>query len=269
MSKSVFDEAIAIFGDPNCCENTISPAYQNMVGPFGGITAATLLNAVLSHPEVEGSPVSMTVNYLGAIKSAAMTVVPRLIRSNRSNQHWLVEAQADSEAVLTATIVVAQRRDTWKHQEINHPGAPAVNELTSLPIENMTPWVQQYDMRFVKGSLFEEVDENSEVLPSESMHWISDRPQRALDFLSLTAMSDSFFPRLFLIKRDFVPAGTVSYTVYFHVDQNQLAELQSPWALAHARASNFNGSYFDQTGELWSEDGQLLTTTTQMVYYKC
>lgn len=269
MSKNVFDEAIAVSGNPDCRDNIISPAYQNMVGPFGGITAATLLNAVLSHPDVEGSPVSMTVNYLGAIKSAEMTIVPRLIRNNRSNQHWLVEAQSDNEVVLTATLVLAQRRDTWKNQEISSPVVVTADELAALPIENMTPWVQQYDMRFVKGSLFEEVDENSDTQPSESMHWISDRPQRALDFLSLTAMSDSFFPRLFLIKRDFVPVGTVSYTVYFHVDKNQLEQLKSPWALAHARASNFDGSYFDQTGELWSADGQLLTTTTQMVYYKC
>ena len=268
MTNHLFDEAVAVVGDPNCRENTISPAYQNIVGPFGGITAAALLNAVLTHPEVEGSPVSLTVNFLAAINASVITIVPRLIRSNRSNQHWIVEAQADGEAVLTATLVLAQRRDTWQMMEKSFPVVAAVDELSPMPIDNMNAWVQQYEMRFVEGSLFEPAPEDAQA-SSESLHWIRDRQPRDLDFLSLTAMTDSFFPRLYLLKRDFFPAGTVSFTVYFHVDTDQLASLNSPWALAHARASNFNGSYFDQTGELWSPDGRLLTTTTQMVYYKC
>ncbi len=268
MTDHVFDEAVSVFGDPNCRENTISPAYQNMVGPFGGITAAALLNAVLTHPEVEGSPVSLTVNFLAAINAPIITIVPRLIRSNRSNQHWIVEAQADGKAVLTATMVLAQRRDTMQLMEKQFPMVAPADQLSSIPIENMNAWVQQYEMKFLKGSLFEPVAEDAEP-SSESMHWIRDREPRTLDFLSLTAMTDSFFPRLYVLKRDFFPAGTVSFTVYFHVNVDQLSNQSNPWVLAHARASNFNGSYFDQTGELWSADGQLLTTTSQMVYYKC
>ena len=34
------------------------PAYANMVGPFGGVTAAQALAAVLAHPERLGEPVA-------------------------------------------------------------------------------------------------------------------------------------------------------------------------------------------------------------------
>ena len=268
MSEHVFDQAIALTGEAELRINTISPAYQNMVGPFGGVTAATLLNAVVSHPEVEGSPVSMTVNYLGPIKAETIDIQTRLVRKNRSNQHWIVEAVNEGESLLTATIVTAQRRDTWASVEAKPPVVESPDRMASLPLENMMPWVQNYDMRFVRGNMFEGPDETSE-RPSETVMWVSDRPQRRLDFLSLASLSDAFFPRLFLSKRDFAPVGTVSFTVYFHVDPQQLAELDSPWVLAEARASRFNGSYFDQTGELWSQDGQLLTTTSQIVYYKC
>ena len=40
-----------------------SPAYANMVGPFGGISAAQMMNAVLLHPQRLGDPVSLTINF--------------------------------------------------------------------------------------------------------------------------------------------------------------------------------------------------------------
>ena len=50
------------------------PAYSNMVGPFGGTIAATLLNGVLSHPERLGDPLSLTVHYAAPITDGAFEV---------------------------------------------------------------------------------------------------------------------------------------------------------------------------------------------------
>ncbi len=50
------------------------PAYWNMVGPFGGITAATALRAILLHPRLLGEPLSLTVNYAGAPTTGPFTV---------------------------------------------------------------------------------------------------------------------------------------------------------------------------------------------------
>lgn len=46
-----FDSAIALTpdGDGNFGGRT-TPEYANMVGPFGGITAATMVSAVRQHP---------------------------------------------------------------------------------------------------------------------------------------------------------------------------------------------------------------------------
>jgi hypothetical protein len=48
MNTHVFDQAIALTASGDgVYTGATSPAYANMVGPFGGITAATVLNAVL------------------------------------------------------------------------------------------------------------------------------------------------------------------------------------------------------------------------------
>jgi hypothetical protein len=60
--------AIALTGGTdNIFHGHTSPAYANMVGPFGGITAAQALNAVLQHPQRQGDPVALTVNFCAAL----------------------------------------------------------------------------------------------------------------------------------------------------------------------------------------------------------
>jgi acyl-CoA thioesterase len=268
MSLHLFDQAITLSGEPNHRKNTISPAYQNMVGPFGGVTAATLLNAVLTHPDVVGSPVSMTVNYLGPIQSDTISIKPKIVKTNRSNQHWLVEVYADDEMVLTSLMIFGIRVESWSDTDLNFPDAPPVDELSSMPTDMLPPWPSQYDMRFVKGNPFAEPKPTTSEPSSESLHWTCDKPARKLDYPSLAAMCDVFFPRLFVHQRAVVPVGTVSLTIYFHVASDALENVQSPWVLAHARAGKFTNSYFDHTGEIWSQDGSLLATTNQMAYYK-
>ena len=86
--------------------------------------------------------------------------------------------------------------------------------------------------------------------------------------LSLMSMSDAFFARVFHVKRELVPFGTVSLTTYFHVDADDLAAEDTSRVLAVADAKIFNKSYGDQNGELWSPSGRLLATTTQIAYFK-
>jgi cystine transport system ATP-binding protein len=47
-----------------------------------------------------------------------------------------------------------------------------------------------------------------------------------------------------------------------------LAQVGSRHVLGLAKALNYRHGYFDQTGELWSPEGQLLASTHQLVYFK-
>ena len=62
--------------------------------------------------------------------------------------------------------------------------------------------------------------------------------------------------------------GTVSMTTYFHADSALLAQVGTRHVLGVAKALNYRHGYFDQTGELWSPEAQLLASTHQLVYFK-
>lgn len=267
VSQHPLDQAIQLHdqGD-GLYRGRLTPAYANMVGPFGGAIAAVVLNAVLQHPQRLGEPVALSVNFAGPIADADFEIRARPVRTNRSTQHWSIELiQADETAIL-ASAMTAERRETWSDQELACPDVAPASEVPVTPVSGFTPWVDNYEMRFIEGMLtFRPADARDD---SQSRLWIRDQPPRALDFLSLTALADVFFPRVFLRRQQPCPAGTVSMTLYFHAGSAELAACGTEPLLACARAQVLHNGFADQTAELWSADGRLLATSQQLVYYK-
>lgn len=268
------DEALhltAVPGAPGSYTGTSSPAYWNMVGPFGGTTAATALQAILQHPDLLGLPVSLTANYASALGAGAFTVTARPARTNRSTQHWSVELlQADASGeevvVLTATAITAVRRETWSVNDMPMPLVPGPQAAERMLFPGSVEWINRYDLRPVLGEIPAVWDGRED--SSLTQLWLRDDIPRALDFPSLTAMSDVFFPRVWLRRATRVPVGTVSITIYFHAGAQQLVETGEGYLLGQARAQAFTNGFFDQTAQLWNEQGTLLVTTHQLVYYK-
>jgi hypothetical protein len=103
---------------------------------------------------------------------------------------------------------------------------------------------------------------------SSSRMWIRDHPPRPLDFPALAAICDAFFPRLFVRRRRRSLIGTVTMTTFFHADAPMLAAHGEGYLVGTARALNYFNGFFDQSGEVWGEGGELLASTHQMVYFR-
>lgn len=282
MTAHPFDAALQLQPDfeldPNQFAGRTSPSWWNMVGPFGGVSAAIAISAVLQHPDCLGEPVSLTLNFAGAMTQGDFKVIAKPVRTNRSTQHWaLTVHQMDSNGqelvALTGTALTAVRRETWSANDMPMPDvAPPESVGRLLPPSESVEWIRRYDMRPVTGPLPSVWDggaaSDDPLHASLTQLWIRDEPARPLDFASLTAMADVFFPRVWLRRSVMVPVGTVSLTVYFHACSEQLAASGSGYVLGQARGQAFRNGFFDQAGQLWSKTGTLLATTHQLVYYK-
>lgn len=267
-SPHPFDDAIALAsqGEDLWRGHTAAP-YANMVGPFGGITAAQALNAVLVHPKRLGEPVAFTVNFAAALADGPFDVHARPARTNRSTQHWIVEMRQGAETVATATAVTALRRDTWGATEMPMPQVPAPQHVPPPARRGRVEWIKRYELRFIDGDIPPAWD-GAHLESSRTRLWMRDNPPRPLDFASLTALADVFFPRIWRRRATMTPIGTVSMTTYFHAGQAQLQRTGTGYLLGQARAQAFRDGYFDQTAQLWNEAAELLVTTHQVVYYK-
>lgn len=267
-----FDAAIALNpAGEHRFSGATSPAYANMVGPFGGATAAVLLNSAMQHPARLGDPIALTVNFASALADGAFEIEARPVRTNRSTQHWAMQLTQGGAVTTTATAVFALRRETWSTPEAlpptNVPRPEAVPPRSAVP---RLAWIQRYDMRFVQGGPPTTGDAEGATEPDDSrtVLWVRDEPPRPLDFASLTAISDCFFPRIFVRRRKNTPIGTVSMTTYFHADSAMLALHGERPLLGTARALNYRNGFFDQSAELWNDAGQQLVSTHQIVYFR-
>ncbi|CAN7156212.1 thioesterase family protein [Pseudorhodoferax sp. LjRoot39] len=271
MSEHFFDQAVALQPDgEHAFRGAAHPAWANMVGPFGGITAASALNGVLSHPKLLGAPIALTVNYAAALGPGDYRLAAVPVRTNRSTQHWTLAmtqpgADGGEDTVLTATAVTAARRETWGLSDAPMPTAPAPHTLDRFKPFG-AEWLKRYDMRTVHGAVPATWDGSGE--HSLTQLWVRDEPGRPLDFLSLASLADVFYPRVWLRRATRVPAGTVSITTYFHADAAMLARSGTGYLFGQARGQAFSNGFFDQTAQLWNEGGELLATSHQIVYYK-
>jgi len=264
-----FDFAVALVpAEGRWFKGKTSPAYGNMVGPFGGITNAVMLNGAMSHPDRVGDPISLTVNFASPIAEGDFALEGTPVRTNKSTQHWAIKLVQEGAVAASATAVFAQRRETWSSAEVAAPlELPPPGTLAPVRASELPAWVSRYDMRCVQGGLPEAFD-GKEHDDSYSVCWLRDNPARPLDFLSLAALCDGFFPRILIRRRQMVPVGTISMTTFFHADAELLTAQGDRYVIGVARASNFRHGYFEQNAEIWSDTGYLLATSHQMVYFR-
>lgn len=262
------DAAIALTApdpaDSRRLQGATSEAYWNAVGPFGGVTAATLLNAVLVQPDRLGVPITLTVSYAGAIREGAFDLVVRCLRGGRTTQHWSVELVqgAGRDLMASALVVCGLRRDTWGVQEAPPPAVPAAPASFGPRPGSFPRWLKHYREHQVVGTLYTASPH------SETVSWIADAPARGLDYPALAAICDAFFPRIYLRRPEPVPIATVSLNVYFHAGHEAMTRQGVNPVLAQARGQVFSEGFCDQEGRLWGLDDRLLATTHQVVWYR-
>ena len=273
-----FDQALVLEGQgTDTFAGHTSPAYWNMIGPFGGITAAVALKAVMQHPARRGEPIALTVNYASALGPGPFTVTARAARTNRSTQHWAIEVfQPDNaggqQTVLTGSAVTAVRRDTWSGSDMTMPPVLPPQDIPRQLVKAPIEWVNRYELRVVSGKIPRHFDGSVRADAPETASltqlWMRDDPPRVMDFCSLAAFADVFYPRVYLRRATRVPVGTVSMTVYFHASGADLQTCGDAYVFGQARGQVYHNGFFDQSAQLWSESGTLLVTSSQIVYYK-
>lgn len=264
-----FDTACALTRTGDGRFGGLAPeAYWNMAGPFGGTTAAVLLRAALTDQPDGIEPVALTVNYCAALGKGPFTIEAGIARSGKSVRHVSLQMWQDDAIVATASAVLALRRDTWSHQVATMPEVPAPDAVAPLPTDGRLPWLQRYQFRFVRGEWRPQTQTYPALQSAHSTLWVSDQPPRALDYLSLAALCDVFFVRAFHVRGTMVPAGTVTMTVHFHASAAELAAQGASPVLGTADAHTFARNFGDQIAQVWSSQGRLLATTTQMTWFR-
>jgi Thioesterase-like superfamily len=244
-------------------------AYWNMVGPYGGISAAIALKGVLDDPRCQGEPLSLTVNYCAPVRDCPYELVVENDRTSRTTQHWSIAMrQPDpnepqrTTTTVRALAVMGRRRDVWEAAVGGGPPAvPGPHGLRSRKGREGIRWFEHYDSRFVDSPM-KTVDPDAPVVS-----WVRDHPPRPIDYPALAALADTFFPAIFAKRKAVMPIATVSMNVYFHATAGDLSAVGDRFLLGVSRSSVYRGGFFDCESQLWADE-RLIATTQQIVWYR-
>ena len=246
-----------------------SEPYKNMVGPFGGFVSAVFMRSVLEDPRVMGTPVALTVNFCGGLGDAPFTIATKLQRGGKYTQHWSLELSQEEGGVrATASIVMGTRGDAFSHQIAKAPQTRDWQTIEPLPALSMFNWINSYEFRFASGAPSFAGKEFDPLKEEPTEVWVRDKPSRPLDYLSLTALADTFFLRLLHVRGTFPPMGTVTLTTYFHATPDELQAQGDHPLLAVANCNRLHGQFNDQPICLFGVNGNALVSGTQVAWYK-
>jgi acyl-CoA thioesterase len=242
------------------------PEYWNLIGPFGGWIAAVLMHAVLREAETLGVPLSLSIDFAGAMEPGAFAVRLRDLRRNRSTTFWsaeLTQTQAGAEVVCAfATIVTAQRRETAEFLEIRPPQLPPPELLTRFEVGGALPFLEKLDFRFGAGTIF------PRPIDGATVTWMRALDATTLDFETLAALCDAGVPQIFMRLQRRVPVSSVTLNAFFHADQSELDAVGAGYVLNATRMRRAAHGFFDASAEVWSSNGTLLATTEQIVWFR-
>lgn len=263
------DSALALepLGDGRFRGHT-SADYWNMVGPYGGITAALCQRAVLDDPRHIGEPIALTVNFCAAVAEGPFTIELDFVRSGRTTQHIAIRiVQPDPKAdgrdavVIQAMAVMGVRRALWGKLQATRPGMPPPESLERRLPRVGIRWLERFDSRYLQA-LTDPPDIDAPVLD-----WVRDDPPRPLDYPALASLADSFYPSIYALMQKRVPIATVSMNTYFHASAEELAAVGSDYLLGVTRSQVFDAGFFDCDSQLWHGE-RLICTTQQVVWYR-
>jgi acyl-CoA thioesterase len=238
--------------------------YWNMIGPYGGWMAALMLKAVLADTDDTAfEPVAMTVDFMKAPGEGAITLRRHCDRAGRTAAFWRVDLDAaDGTPCARAIVTLAPHRPTLDFSKRKMPEVPSAEEAEES-VRKMIPvkWANLYDGRVIKGKIGAASGE------THSLEWIREADRRPLDFISMAALCDTPFPRLFMATGQPSRISTITMTSYFHASAAELEEIGDAYVLSESDCERAVGGFFDQHTKFFSGTGHLLATSHQMVWY--
>ncbi len=230
-------------------------------GPNGGYVAAVMLRAIQRGAAVERAPRSLTVQFPRAPAAGPVEIAVKVEREGGTVTFLSARMEQSGELQATALAVLADDLDATGFEELRMPAVEPPDELYSPDpeqIPGMPTMFQNYSMRTALGDqAFSGGAPNSGV-------WMRAREPRLLDAPLAAAILDAWFPAPFVRLERPVPAPTIDYTVHFRAPLPEPGASAGDPYLANFRSGLARGGFFEEDGELWSQDGQLLAHSRQL-----
>jgi acyl-CoA thioesterase len=247
-------------------EATMSKDWWILRGPNGGYVAAVLLRALTEAVGDPGrAPRSLTIHYTAPPMEGTVVIETRLERVGRSLT-FISGRMLQGERLLA--LALGAFSAPWQsHIEIHHARMPDVPSPEATPVMPSRPggdlpMHERYEYRWALGGV-----PFSGAEAAELGGWIRLAEPRLVDATVAAAIADAWPPTLMPVltsSSKVTGFPTVDLTLHFRTRLPIAGAAPGDWTLAVFRAREVREGFFEEDGELWSVDGQLLAHSRQL-----
>jgi acyl-CoA thioesterase len=213
---------------------------------------------VLAADDPERVPRSLTLHYLQAPTEGPLDYHLKIERVGGTATAVSLRATRDDTVIALGLGWLGHwHADAPDWTELAMPEVPPPEDAARRePADGAPPMLVNYDMRLVLGAPPMSGAERS-LLGA----WMRTARPRPLDHAALAAYSDALFPAVWtrLTTPAFMP--TLDLTIHWRAP---MPPGEHPWVLGKFWTERTAGGLFEESGELWSEDGVLLVQSRQL-----
>lgn len=245
----------------------IHPEWWGGAGPHGGFVASLLMRAL---QDAVGDPAraarSLTIHFCERPADGPVTVATELERAGRSlttaSARMLQAGEDGGERTLALALAAFSRAREAPplKDEAAAPPVPRPADVPEVPYVGppMPRMFVHSEIRSLSGPAFG-TGPRAEVLC-----WLRPRVRQPLDAPTLAFLLDACWPPIFARLGRPAGAPTIDITMHFRRSLPPPGAATGAWALGRFRTRLLAEGFFEEDGELWSEDGELLAQSRQL-----
>lgn len=227
-------------------------------GANGGFLAAIVLRAIMAcEHDGERAPRSLTLHYLRPPVEGEVRVVVTEERRGRQLTTYSARLEQEGRVCVLALAAVSADFPSTLNYGPAMPDVPAPDALQARDDEHLPPIAHRFLTQGAVG--YAPFSMGPEALTGGWIAFRGDEPS-PLDPPALAMLSDAWLPAPFVLVPDFVGVPTIDLTIHFRAR----TEGRIGPALAIFRSRSSAEGFFEEDGELWSEDGTLLAQSRQL-----
>jgi acyl-CoA thioesterase len=236
----------------------VTDAWSAPPGPNGGYIAALILRAIEGRVADPGRrPRTLTVHYLRPPSVGEVRIEVAVERAGRTATTCSARLLQEGKERAVAVCALSGDYESALDWALPRPEVAAPSEIEPLAPAEISPEIfHQFDFRVSFGELPMAGAESSLV-----GGWMRTRRPTPLDAPLLCLYSDAWWPVAFPRLRRLALAPTLELTIHFRDEPPREPGAQ---VLARFDGPHSSHGFFDEVGELWSEDGRLLAQSRQL-----
>jgi acyl-CoA thioesterase len=257
-----FDATTSLDRSDHHFEGKLDKSWWVVRGPHGGYLASILLRALTEALDDPGRRVrSLTVHFVAAPDDGPFRIETTTERAGRSITFMSARMSQGGSCVAVA---LAAFSVAWAGPEFDDAEMPEVrspDDSFRFPVDDpsVPPFLRNFDMRWAVGAApFSGADR------AELGGWMRLAEPRVADAILMTTYADAWPPVVFPRLTEPVVCPTVDLTIHF----------RSAFPVDGARREDFylgvydsklaRDGFFEESGEIWSAEGELLVQSRQL-----